>query len=117
MTAADVLSFILVPMGLLPVMTAIVLFRHINAPSLALKERARLSLVLAFLGVIVTGLALNRLLGWGWSGEWLAIPFGAALILVDVASGLWLVDYFRGKFGETELQREDREEGVIRRGD
>ena len=100
MTAVDVLTIVLVPMGLLPVLTAVVLVRHVNSTSMALKERSRLSLVLAFLGVIVTLLALNRLLGWGWSGELLVIPFGIALILVDGASGIWLVEYLRGKFDD-----------------
>lgn len=99
MTAVDWVSLILVPMGLLPVLTALILVRFVNSESLALKERARLSIVLAFLGVIVTLLALNRLLNWGWSGEWLVLPFGIALILVDGASGVWLWQYLAGKFG------------------
>jgi hypothetical protein len=86
-------------MGLLPLLTAAVLIRHVNARSVALRERARLSIILAALDVIVMLLVLNRLLGWGWSAEWLVIPFGISLVLVDLASGAWLYQYVRGRFG------------------
>ena len=94
----NVVTWLLVPMGVLPVITAIVLAPHVNSASMALKERARLSIVLALLGVIVAVLALNRLLNLGLSGAWLVLPFATALLLVDGASGVWLWQYLRNRF-------------------
>lgn len=94
----NVLAWLLIPMGVLPVITAVVLAPHLNSASMALKERARLSVVLALLGVIVSLLALNRLLELGISSAWLAVSFAVILLLVDAASGMWLWQYLRNRF-------------------
>jgi len=91
------LVWALVPMGLLPVATAAVLWRYRGSDSPALRERSRLALILALLGAVVTGLALNRIASLGLEGELLGIIFVIALLLVDVVSGLWLVEYLRGR--------------------
>lgn len=89
---------VLIPAGVLPVVTAWFLRRYRNEDSQALRDRWHVAVVMAILGVITTFLAANRLLGLGISGEVLLLPFGVALLLIDLVSGLWLWDYWRGAF-------------------
>lgn len=91
-----VLAIALVVMGILPVLTAFVLVNYRDAGSAALRERADLSILLAVLGLTAAALALNRLLNWGLADEAIAIPFAVVLLLVDVASGRWLWQFWRG---------------------
>jgi hypothetical protein len=93
----ELLVWLLVPMGLLPVATGIVLWRYRNSDSAALRERARLALLLAVLGLLVALLALNRIASLGIEGEQLGLAFVGALLLIDIASGLWLVEYWQGR--------------------
>lgn len=94
----DIMSVALIPMGLLPVVAAIVLARHIHSPSTALRERARLAVLLGMLGVVVTYLAANRVFHWNLDTAWVVVLFGTLLIAIDLASGYWLWQYLRGRF-------------------
>ena len=93
-----VIVWLLIPAGLLPIVTAIVLSRYRHSDSPALRDRWHLSVVLAVLGGLVSLLALNRVLALGFQGEALVATFAAVLIAVDVVSGKWLFDYWRGRF-------------------
>lgn len=113
---------LLIPAGALPVITAWFLRKYRNLDSQALRDRWHVAVVMALLGVITTFLAANRLFAWGIGGEILVLPFGIALLLIDLVSGKWLIDYWRGAFNghrrgreETALEREDREVGDERR--
>lgn len=94
----EVIIWLLIPAGLLPVLTSAVLARYRHADSQSLRDRWHLSLALAALGAIVAILAANRLWDWGISGMAVTITFGLILLAVDVVSGKWLLDYFRGRF-------------------
>lgn len=96
--AFTAVAIALVIMGVLPVLTAVVLFRYRHADSETLRERASLSIPLAILGVTVAVLALNRLLDLGMEGELVALPFGVVLLIVDIASGKWLWQWWTGRF-------------------
>jgi hypothetical protein len=117
-----VILVLLVPAGLLPVVTAWFLRRYHDAPSQALRDRWHVALVMAFVGVITALLAANRLFAWGIEGEILVIPFGLSLLLIDLVSGKWLWDYWTGAFSErtgggpeTPIEQEDRMVGDERR--
>ena len=107
-----VVVILLIPAGLLPIITAWVLrhYRHQTSPSL--RDRWHLSLVLAALGAIVSLLSLNRLLDWGLTGDVLVVPFGVVLLAVDLLSGRWLLDHWRGRF---DLPPPETPEEVINR--
>lgn len=107
-----VIVVLLIPAGLLPIVTAWALRRYRSQPSQSLRDRWHLSLVLAALGGIVSVIAANRLLGWGVEGEALILPFALVLLLVDVVSGRWLLDHMTGKF---DLPAPDTPEDVIDR--
>lgn len=94
----DGLSWALIPMGLLPVIVAIVLLPSVNSPVVALKERARMQLLLALLGAIVAVLAVNRVFNFGFDLGWVLVGFVAILLAIDVASGVWLWLYLTGRF-------------------
>lgn len=117
-----VLSVLLVPMGLLPVLAAVVLWRHRRSESLTLRERAQVQLVLAAVAVSVAFLALNRVVPLNIPQEWVSVPFVGALLLMDIQSGRWLWQYWFGRFSErtgggpeTATERQDREVGDERR--
>lgn len=96
----SVLSFIealLIPAGLLPIVTAIVLWRYRKANSQALRDRWLVAVVLALLGAMAALIASDALFDWGLGLErW--IGFGIVLLAVDFVSGKWLIDYMRGRF-------------------
>lgn len=121
MNVVDVLAVLLVIMAVLPVLAAVVLWRFRHSESTVLRERAQLSLLLAGLAIITAVLALNRLLGWGFSGPVVSIPFAVLLLLLDLASGRWLWQFWFGDFGEprdwpeTPIELEDRTVGDERR--
>lgn len=92
------LSWLLVPMGLLPVITALVLLPQVNSPVIALKERARIQALLGMLGLLVATLAANRVFGFGFDLGWVLILFVVVLLLIDIASGIWLWLYLSGRF-------------------
>lgn len=96
--ALGVLLWLLLGMSALPVLTALVLLRHVNSPVLGLKERARLAQVLGLLGVIVGAAAMNRLFNLGWPNDVIGMILAAGLLLVDIACGFWLWDYYAGRF-------------------
>jgi len=93
----SIITWALIPMGLLPVVTALVLLPQVNSTSMALKERARLAQVLGFLGASTALVAAFALLDL--EAGWLVVLFGLALVAVDVASGIWLFQYVKGRFG------------------
>lgn len=93
-----VILVLLVPAGLLPVVTAVLLSRYRHTDSRALRDRWHVAIVMALVGLTTTFLAANRLLGWGIEGEVLILPFGVALLLIDLVSGKWLIDFWQGKF-------------------
>lgn len=93
-----VLLILLIPAGLLPVVTAVFLSRYRNVGSKALRDRWHVAIVMAMVGLTTTFLAANRLLSWGIEGEILVVPFGIALLLIDLVSGKWLFDFWQGKF-------------------
>ena len=97
-TLLAVLSWVLVPMGLLPVITALVLLPQVNSHSIALKERARVQILLGLLGGSVAILAANRVFAWNLELGWVLIGFVLMLILIDIASGIWLWLYLTGRF-------------------
>lgn len=94
----DVIAWILLPAGALPVLTAWVLRRYRKADSASLRDRWHLSLVMAIVGIMAAVLAGNRIWEWGLRGEVIAIPLGLVLLAVDVVSGKWLLDFWRGRF-------------------
>ena len=98
MSVLRVLITLLIPMGAFPVLVAIVLGRHVNSASAALKERARLSLLLALLGLVVSFMAANHILEMGMAMVWLWFAFVILLLLIDIACGIWLLIYLRGGF-------------------
>lgn len=118
---SDVVIWILIPAGLLPILTAFVLRRYRNDPSQSLRDRWHVALALAALGVATMLLAANRVLSWGFAGEWVVIAFALMLLVVDVVSAKWLIAYYTGAFEElprhpeTAIEREDREVGDTRR--
>ena len=93
-----VIAWLLVPAGILPVVTALVLRKYRNADSAALRDRWHIALVMAAVGVMACVLAANRLWEWGLTGEIIAIPLGVVLLAVDFVSGKWLLDFWRGRF-------------------
>lgn len=95
--ALTVIEYALIPAAVLPVVTAIVLRRYRNADSQSLRDRWHLALVLAALGALAALIALNALLHLAL-GPWLWVPFGVILLIVDVVSGKWLIDYRNGRF-------------------
>lgn len=96
-TALVIIEALLIPAGLLPIVTAWVLRRYRDADSQALRDRWHVALVLALLGGIAALISANALFGIGL-GRWLWIPLGAVLLAVDVISGKWLLDFWRGRF-------------------
>src|SRR5688500_9684638 len=116
-----IVIWLLIPAGLLPVLTAFVLRRYRTADSQSLRDRWHLALVLAILGGVSTFLAANRVWELGFRGEWITISFALVLLAVDVVSGKWLLDFMRGGFDErqhgpeTAIQKEDRQVGDTRR--
>lgn len=92
----DVIVWALIPAGLLPVLTAWVLRRYRHAASAALRDRWHLALVLALLGASASLIAALVVSDVG--GGWAWIPFGLALLAVDVVSGKWLIEFWRGRF-------------------
>lgn len=93
-----VIVWLLIPAGLLPIITAVVLSRYRHTDSTSLRDRWHLSIVLAILGGLVSLLAFNRVAALGFRGEALVAIFALVLIAVDVVSGKWLLDYWRGRF-------------------
>jgi len=96
-TIVTVLAWLLIPMGLLPVIAWLVLRHYANADSPTLRERARLQRILALLGLAVTLAAINNVFALNL-GALVTIPFAVILLLVDVASGRWLWDAWRGRY-------------------
>jgi hypothetical protein len=90
------IAWLLAPASLLPVLTAWILRPYRDADSPSLRDRWHLSVILALLGLLAAVVAVAALLGA--SAGWLWIPFGLALLLTDLASGKWLLDYWRGRF-------------------
>ena len=94
-----VIAWILLPMAILPVLTAVVLtVKAWGFTSPALNERWLVSLVLAAVGIMAALLAANRLWQWELTGEIIALPLGLVLLAVDLVSGKWLIDYLRGRY-------------------
>ena len=95
--ALTIIEALLIPAGLLPVLTAIVLVRYRTSDSKSLRDRWHLSLALAGLGLLTALIAADALFDWGLGLErWVA--FGVVLLAVDFVSGKWLLDYWRGRF-------------------
>lgn len=92
----DVIAWSLIPAGLLPVFTAWILRRYRHAASPSLRDRWHLALALAALGAMASLIAALVVLDV--RGGWLWIPFGLALLGVDVVSGKWLLEYWGGRF-------------------
>ena len=92
----SVIAWILIPAGLLPVLTAFVLRRYRDADSQSLRDRWHVALVMAFVGAMASLIASAALVGT--TGGWLWIPFGLALLAADLVSGKWLLDYWGGRF-------------------
>lgn len=97
--ALHAITWLLVPMGILPAITAAVLARHINSPSTALKERARLAQILGLVGLTVAAIAANRVFSLELNLAWVWVAFGLLLLLIDAASGIWLYLYLTRRFG------------------
>lgn len=94
-----VIVWALLPMAILPVVTAVVLsVKAWHADSPSLRERWLVSIVLAAVGIMAAVLAANRLWALELRGEVIAIPLGLVLLAVDVVSGKWLWDYWMGRF-------------------
>ena len=91
------LEWALIPAGLLPVLTLLVIRKYRHAASQSLRDRWHLAIVLAALGATTTVIAADALFDWGLGLErWIA--FGIVLLGVDLVSGKWLIDYYRGRF-------------------
>lgn len=90
------IEVVLIPAGVLPVVTAIVLRRYRNSDSQSLRDRWHLALALALLGLLTAVIAGLALLGIRIGSVWVA--FGLALLIADVVSGKWLIDFWRGRF-------------------
>ena len=116
-----VIVVLLVVMAIPPIVSAMVLWSYRHSDSWALRERWFMSLVLAVQALVVAGLALNRLLSLGFSGEVLTIPLASVLMLVDVASLRWLWQWWTGRlvqerdWPETDIEQQDRLVGDERR--
>ena len=121
MTIVDVIAWLLLALGMLPVLTAWVLRKYRDSPSRSLRDRWHVALVLALVGVVAAFLAANRLFEWGLRGEVIALPLGGVLLAVDLISGKWLWEYMTGSFSdkrdwpETEIEEQDRHVGDRRR--
>ena len=94
----EAIVWLLIPAGLLPIITAAVLSRYRHADSRSLRDRWHLSIVLAILGGLVSLLAINRVATLGIDREVALAAFAVVLMAVDVVSGKWLLDYWRGRF-------------------
>lgn len=105
-TLLEVMSWLLVPMGLLPVITALVLLPQVNSRSLALRERSRVQILLGLLGLSVLILAANRVFNLGFELGWVLVGFVVILLLIDLASAYWLWLYVSGRFKD-DYDRED----------
>lgn len=95
-TLLDVIVWLLIPAGVLPVVTAWVLRKYRHSDSPALRERWHLALVLAALGAITATIAVLAVFGIRSGLVW--VVFGLVLLAVDVVSGKWLLDFRRGRF-------------------
>lgn len=91
-----VIAWLLIPAGVLPVVTAWVLRKYRHSDSAALRERWHLALVLAALGAVTATIAIFAVLGIRSGLIW--VVFGLVLLAVDVVSGKWLLDFRRGRF-------------------
>ena len=98
MTLVDIIAWLLLPAAVLPIVTAFVLRKYRHAESPSLRDRWHVALVMAAVGVMAAVLAANRVWGLELRGEIIAIPLGVVLLAVDVVSGKWLLDYWRGAF-------------------
>lgn len=94
----EVLAWLLVPMAILPVITAVVLFRHLNARSLALRERARIAQLLAVMAVTVGVIAARVVFNLDIDLIWVWVSFAVIVLAIDIASGAWLLAYILGRF-------------------
>lgn len=110
-----VLAILLIPAGILPIVTAWYLRRYRDLDSQALRDRWHVALVMALVGTTTAFLAANRLFDWGFSGSVLILPFGIALLLVDLVSGKWLLDYYRGAFAEQRESHDTRRTDALER--
>lgn len=93
----EIITWALIPAGILPVLTMLVIRRYRHADSESLRDRWRLAVVMAALGAVTSFLAIAALFDLEL-GEPLWIAFGLALIAADVVSGRWLLDYWSGRF-------------------
>ena len=120
-TLLKVIEALLIPAGLLPILTLVVIWGYRNADAQSLRDRWYIAIVMALLGGVTAAVAADALFDWGLGLErWIA--FGLVLLGADVVSGKWLWDFYFGTFDErrrgrteTPLEREDREVGDTRR--
>ena len=95
-TLITIVAWLLVPGGLLPVFAAFVLSRYRNADSHALRDRWHLAIVLAFLGGVSAAIAVTVITSSPAGPLWPA--FGIVILIADIVSGKWLVDFWQGRF-------------------
>lgn len=92
------IAWLLIPAGLLPIATALVLSGYRKARSQALRDRWHVSIGMAMVGLVTMILALSALDIIDIRGEPFWIAFGLAVLVADVISGKWLYDYWTGRF-------------------
>lgn len=92
------IAWILIPAGLLPVATALVLRRYRRADSQALRDRWHVSIGMALVGGVTILLAVRALFDVDFGGQLLWVLFGLAVIVADIVSGKWLIEFWRGRF-------------------
>lgn len=91
----SLLALLLIPMAVLPVVTAAVLFRELNSDSFALRERARIAQLLALMAITLAIIAARVVLDWDFDVIWVWLAFTVIVLVLDIASGVWLVAYLR----------------------
>lgn len=115
------IALVMIPAGLLPVVTAWYLRKYRGERSQALRDRWHVSLALAALGLVTALLAIAALTDIRLGTTFWA-AFGIVILAADLVSGKWLLDYFNGGFSErtgggpeTAIELEDRTVGEERR--
>lgn len=95
-TALHALAWLLIPAGLLPIVTAIILHPFRRSESRALRDRYHLAVVLGVLGGVSAAIAIAVLTARPAGPLW--PMFALALLAADLLSGKWLFDYWQGRF-------------------
>ena len=98
-----IISALLVFFVITDITAAWLLFRGATKASyslIALNERAVVASLQATSGIILGILGANRILNWSLSEPFVLISLSVAMLLQAMPSLIWLILYFKKKFGD-----------------